>query len=828
MRPEKLATAEWADLEEFGRSQAFEEGRKGMVWLGRMLDTGRPVGYADDRHICLVSGTRSGKGTTTIIPNLCLWPGSVVVVDPKGENATVTAARRGDGSEHCEGLGQIVRVLDPFRTAQVEEKYRATYNPLDALDASDPNVVDEAGRLADAIVVIPPGVSEPYWDEQARAMIKTLILHVLTSPRLDGRRDLLTVRDLLLRGDEEAFTKLTQMAAERGTKGPVDSQEALWHMARQNGALDGVVSGPASSFKTLAQSSKRTYYSVHAHAVQQTEFLDSPGMRKCLRSSSFDLSEIKTHPQGVSMYLSLPRRYMGEHFRWLRMMITLTVAEMESVPGQPVKGPVLFCLDEFAGLKRMSVLEDAVAQLAGFGVKLLFVLQTLEQLKAIYEDNWETFLANAGLKIVAGVDDHFTRQYISDYVGQTELIRITHNASEGDQVSEQIGISEGTSESLTEGTSWSRGKGGGTNWGETTGHTDSITYDQTLIGFRRTADVFRSVVGGRQVSNSSQFSRQSGGNESWNEGVGGNTSTQRGRSFSKSKSRSETNSQSKGWGQQIQQRPLVTPDEIGRTFARVDDPASPLFPGLAMVNITSRSACPVLKTNYYDDVFFVGKFDPHPDHGIPGSWDERPLLGEQEEELLKVFDVRSKDTRLIVKPGGSVQPEQPILDLGEHISPSTYQSLSAKLERGGFGFRHDDIPPREIPKELVTLAASARGFLEGSATASGAVIRHRGPFQLQAPREHLLFREKVSDPSWAWRQARSEYFDKWRAPIKLQSQVYAIMAALLAFGAFMAFRQDLGLLYVVVGAVAAAALGEQWWRMERRIQRIDSHESSRN
>ena len=79
------------------------------------------------------------------------------------------------------------------------------------------------------------------------------------------------------------------------------------------------------------------------------------------------------------------------------MMIALTVTEMEKVRGRPATGhPVLMVLDEFAGLKRMEVIENAVAQIAGYGVKLFFVLQSLEQLKAVYKDNWETFLANSG------------------------------------------------------------------------------------------------------------------------------------------------------------------------------------------------------------------------------------------------------------------------------------------------------------------------------------------------------------------------------------------------------------------------------------------------
>ena len=75
-------------------------------------------------------------------------------------------------------------------------------------------------------------------------------------------------------------------------------------------------------------------------------------------------------------------------------------------------------LDEFAGLKRMTSIENAVAQIAGFGVKLFFVLQSLEQLKHTYKDSWETFLANAGLKIFFSNEDNFTKDYVSKLAGR--------------------------------------------------------------------------------------------------------------------------------------------------------------------------------------------------------------------------------------------------------------------------------------------------------------------------------------------------------------------------------------------------------------------------
>src|ERR1035438_6220844 len=131
----RIATAKWADPSLVEQNYAY---RDGAIWLGRSASENQvPVGYLDDRHVCLVSGSRGGKGTTSIIPTLLTWPGSVCVVDPKGENATVTAARRGKGSEHCQGLGQAVQVLDPFKAAQVGDSLYGRFNPLDALDPAN-------------------------------------------------------------------------------------------------------------------------------------------------------------------------------------------------------------------------------------------------------------------------------------------------------------------------------------------------------------------------------------------------------------------------------------------------------------------------------------------------------------------------------------------------------------------------------------------------------------------------------------------------------------------------------------------------------------------
>jgi type IV secretory pathway TraG/TraD family ATPase VirD4 len=619
----RIATAEWADPSLVEETYAY---RDGTVWLGRSATENQsPVGYRDDRHVCLVSGSRGGKGACSIVNNLILWPGSLCVVDPKGENATVTAARRGGGSQYAKGMGQQVWVLDPFKASQLDDSLRGRFNPLDALNPEDEETIDEAGRIADALVVIHEG-NDPFWDESARAMVKGLILHILTAPGYEGRRNLVTLRKLITRGDWESVEALKAA----GENDIPPAHGLLWTGLANNPVFDGLVAGMGDSFTNMLLNSPKQFESVLQVANRNTEFIDSPAMQRCLEGSDFKLSELKTRPEGLSVYLCLPQRFMSTHYRWLRMMISLTVTEMEKVRGQPATGfPVLMVLDEFAGLKRMEIIESAVAQIAGYGVKLFFVLQSLEQLKAVYKDNWETFLANSGLKVFFNLEDHFSREYVSKLIGETEVIREVHSASDSTSESESVSHSMSRSESETRGRSSSTGTSTseGTNssvsksksFGINSSKGRSLTQNYAQGFFWNTYDTDhmsqnRSQSEGRSktwthgishgVSHGTSRSRTEGTSESRTTGTSETEGTTRGTSQSRTAGTSET----------IQKRALITPDEIGQVFARIDDRARVAYPGLALAVISGARPVLLRRVHYYEDFQFMGLFDPHPDY----------------------------------------------------------------------------------------------------------------------------------------------------------------------------------------------------------------------
>jgi type IV secretory pathway TraG/TraD family ATPase VirD4 len=578
-----LGTARWmapgAAIERFGFPQSDFEGR---VFIGDGFDWKRSsLGYADDRHVCLVSGSRGGKGVGVIVPNLCIWPGSCIVVDPMGENATVTARRRGEGSEYAIGLGQKVRVLDPYGEVQLPASLKARYNPLDAIDPESDFAVDDAGRIAAALVVV-ESRTDPYWELAGRNLIKGLILHVLSAPYLAKARNLVTLRRLLTQGDWLTFEKVRNSGAMTEEELP-SAFGTLWSQMRMNPAFNGVVAGVGEQMIAMADKQRS---GVLEAARTNTEFLDSTRMQRLLETSDFDLGELKTNPQGLTIYLTLPQRFMETHYRWLRLMITLAVGEMERIKGRTATGqPTLFVLDEFAGLKRMEVIENAAAQAAGMGIKFLFVIQNLAQLNEVYEKSWETFFGNSGLKLFFQIDDDFSRSYLSRQLGELETVRQTRSGSQ----------SQSTSSSTSDGTSLSTnvGASSGTSWGRSTG--SSWTY----------AGLFRI------------FSR------SRNDQIGWNRSRSRGDSWGRSRSTSFSTSQqtgdstTSGWAEGVHKRPLLNPDEIGRLLARVDDRRRPGYPGLVLALVPGEHPVLARRVNYFESPRFRGYFDPHPNHPPP-------------------------------------------------------------------------------------------------------------------------------------------------------------------------------------------------------------------
>ncbi len=217
---------------------------------------------------------------------------------------------------------------------------------------------------------------------------------------------------------------------------PPDRFRALLELMQGSDAAHGLIARAANRFLGKAD---REAASVLSNAQRHTHFLDSPRIAKCLARSDFAFSDLRHRI--TSVFLVLPPNRMDAYSRWLRLLVSQALQDIArdaeasvSAQGasQRLSTPTLFLLDEFAALGRLEAIERAMGLMAGYGLQLWPILQDMSQLNDLYGKRAGTFVANAGVQQVFGVNDLETAQWLSRMIGQETTGYQTQSFKPGD------------------------------------------------------------------------------------------------------------------------------------------------------------------------------------------------------------------------------------------------------------------------------------------------------------------------------------------------------------------------------------------------------------
>ncbi len=395
-------SANWSTNEGADSEDAFNgfNALFGRVVVGGAGDTSKNRFLAIDatkRHFLSIAPTRSGKGVSLIIPNLLLYRGSVVCIDPKGENAWITAKYRRDR------LGQKTIILDPW--GEVNRRYGekageletvSCFNPLSILDPASDNYADDLAYLVDALIINEG--KDPHWDNSARELVAGLVAFSVENPETSAEASLPRVRALLSR-PADVLRQIAEKAQAFGHESV--AARKLGRFTGDSGELNSIISC----------------------ALTQTAFLDSAALAKNLESSDFGFEALLTD-EGATIYLVLPVDKLQTYGRWLRLMISIGIRTVaRNVRKLPL--PVIFMLDEFGTIGKLSAVEQAYGLMAGLQMTLWAFVQDLIQLKRDYPDSWETFIANSQGVSFMNAMDQTTCEYVSKMLGTKTVEDLT-------------------------------------------------------------------------------------------------------------------------------------------------------------------------------------------------------------------------------------------------------------------------------------------------------------------------------------------------------------------------------------------------------------------
>jgi type IV secretion system protein VirD4 len=347
---------------------------------------GRLLTFGGSEHVIVYAPTRSGKGVGVVIPNLLSWSDSVVVLDIKKENFIKTAGFR---AAH----GQKVYLFDP-----VDPQGRTVrYNPLSCVRRESADLYDDLQRIA-GMLFPPEPRGDPFWTEAARSAFIAIGGYIAETPQLP-----FTIGEIL-----------RQLTAASDVK------------AQFENALSGRKDGPdqlsascVAALNDFLASSENTLQSVRKTVTARLGLWLNPRIDAATSASDFDLSKLRS--EASSIYLAATPDNLGRlaplFNLFFQQVIDLNARELpEHNPAHSRQ--LLLLLDEFPSLGHVGVLAKSVAFIAGYGVRLLTVLQSPSQLRAIYgADDAKNFMTNHAIEIVFTPKEHDIAVELSERFG---------------------------------------------------------------------------------------------------------------------------------------------------------------------------------------------------------------------------------------------------------------------------------------------------------------------------------------------------------------------------------------------------------------------------
>lgn len=361
---------------------------------------GAPITSQPQSHTLIVARTRAGKGTRVIVPTLLRYKHSMLIIDPKGENAAITARTRRDQLRHT------VHIVNPW--GEMEDRYKklgfssATFNPLDAIDRHDPNAVAIAQSLAAIICPVTDG-KDQYWQGSAANVLTGVLLW-------------LTDQDGLPRGhaSSQTETKTLARAREIVTQSREDFKKDLAKMIVSTG-FQGAIKEMVGQYMDLAP---ETYSGIMSNLAESTKFLSDPRIKASTQASSFSMQRLRD--ELITVYLVIPHDRIQTHSTWLRLVIASAMQALKTrnrLPTPP-RHRCMFLIDEFGSIGHIADIPRDIALMAGYGLDFTLIVQGLDQLKHHYGEAKDTILSNCGYKWFCNVNELETAKYLSESLGK--------------------------------------------------------------------------------------------------------------------------------------------------------------------------------------------------------------------------------------------------------------------------------------------------------------------------------------------------------------------------------------------------------------------------
>ena len=446
-----MKDVQWASLEYI---EDFENDKE-KLYTGTLLgESGVMLGKIEDRflidnsrqHILLTMPSRSGKGVSCIVPTILkTWKESLFVFDVKGENYQLTSGARKEKFDN-----HILRFAP-------KSKNSCRYNPLAEVRILSEHEVEDIRMIADTICKVGEvrGHDNALYAQFSSNFIFASIFYVLyknflKNPKFvyeNGRKNpvsnatIAEIIEFIGENDKigkhvktnELLEKLKKISKENiiemfgcneETKNYV--KEKLNDIYKKD--IDREIINKGNHPRIAGQFSKNFelpfFGSVLSQTIYNLSIFDIPQVKENMSASDFRMYDLMNMEKPVSLYYVVSPADILELSPitkiFIKQMFDRLTPEIDYTNQTRHKWKMLALMDEFPALGKLEELETGIGYYADYGIKMLIVLQSIDQLFRIYGEK-NRFLPNCTIQVFGRVNDKATANYVSEICGKTEI-----------------------------------------------------------------------------------------------------------------------------------------------------------------------------------------------------------------------------------------------------------------------------------------------------------------------------------------------------------------------------------------------------------------------
>ncbi len=265
-------------------------------------------------------------------------------------------------------------------------------------------------RPADLLIIIKYGGSDPFWDDSAEMLLKSLI-YFLMATRPEEEQNLESCAELVRAANTNGGSNLL---TDLISKLPYD------HPARMN-------------YKSIEIAPEKTYSSILSTLQSKLGKFDSKEIAELTSTDTINFEDLGN--EKTALYVISSDTH-GAYDFLLTIFFSQMIQQLYDFAdnnGGKLKVPTYFILDEFANIGKIPDFDKKISTSRSRRISFSVILQNLDQLEAIYEKSYETIIGNCDTHLFLGSNSQKTVEYFSKALGEKTISHSSRSVSRDKQ-----------------------------------------------------------------------------------------------------------------------------------------------------------------------------------------------------------------------------------------------------------------------------------------------------------------------------------------------------------------------------------------------------------